>query len=85
MNDLIEQLEENAAKLRLLQQDVSRIEMNPIYSLFQNPEIKRREDLLSIQKKQDRALNRRYRLYTALSKEVLSGMENINKQLKQLR
>lgn len=85
MIDLIEQLEENSAKFRLLAQDESRIKMNPIYSLLSDAEARREEDLSGVRKKQIKTLLRRYTLCNSLANEVLADMNRINNQLKRLK
>lgn len=85
MNELFEQLDENTAKLRLLKQDIDRIKINPIYSLHSNAEALRQQDLLGVVKKSKRTLVRRYKLVSKVAQKMLSEMDFINEQLKELK
>ena len=85
MTELLERLDENEAKLRLLKQDVDRIKINPLYSLSIEGDALRKNDLTHVANKMKRTLVRRYNILTKVADGVLKEMEQITNRLKELK
>ena len=85
MIDLLEQLDDNAAKLRLLTQDAERIGRNPYYSLLSNGPSVRQKDLLAVKAKKAKALIRRHKLLNKYCKLAVEEMGTIVNKLEALK